>query len=134
MSNLLSSSRSTPEFLCSCLCQVMENVTVVSANAMLGILETTATAPQKCPSASLRMGRCAVDEEAVFVAAVSAQSQELLEIPVKNVPPALMPVALKGNKYNNSSFFYKTNHSWTQMWCGCMRFVKEKWRWLGDLN
>lgn len=104
---------------------------MVSANAMLGILETAATAPRICPSASLMMGRCAVDEETAFVAAVSAQSQELLEIRVKNVPPAPMPVALKGNKYKNRSPFYKTNHSCTQT---LMCLVKGKWRWHGDLK
>lgn len=82
--------------VCASVVQVMESVTVGSVNAMLVTLATTATARRKHRAAFQMMGRCAVAEEAVCAAAVSALSQEPSEIPVKNAPPALMPVAQRG--------------------------------------
>lgn len=70
-----------------------------SVNATLVTSETTVTAPLRRRPAFQTMGRCAAGEATVCAAAVSAPSQEPLEIPVKSAPPALMPVALKGTVY-----------------------------------
>lgn len=67
-----------------------------SVNATLVTSETTVTAPQRRRPAFQTMGRCAADEATVCAAAVSAPSQEPLEIPAKSAPPALTPAALKG--------------------------------------
>lgn len=74
----------------------MESVTVGSANVTPVTSATTVTAPQRRRPVFLMTGRCAAGGATVCVAAVSVQSQGPLEIPVKNVPPALMPVALRG--------------------------------------
>lgn len=67
-----------------------------SVNATLVTLATTVTALQRRRPAFQTTGRCAADEAAVCAAAVSVLSRGLLEIPVKNAPPAPMPVVLKG--------------------------------------
>ncbi len=67
-----------------------------SVNATPVTSETTATAPQRRRPAFQTTGRCAAAEAAACVAAVSALSPEPSAIPVKNAPPAPMPVAPKG--------------------------------------
>lgn len=74
----------------------MENVTAASVNATLVTLATTVTVPRRRRPASQMMDRCAAGEVTACAAAVSALSRGPLEIPVKNAPPAPMPVALKG--------------------------------------
>lgn len=82
--------------LCSSLAQVMGSATVESVSAMPATLATTATAQRRRPPASQTMGRYAAGGAAVCVAAVNVRSPEPSEIPVKNAPPAPMPVALRG--------------------------------------
>lgn len=67
-----------------------------NVNAMLATLVTTATAPLRRRRAFLMMDKCAAGEAAVCVVAVSAPSRAHLETPVRNAPPALMPVVLRG--------------------------------------
>lgn len=67
-----------------------------SVNATLVTSATTATAPQRRRPAFQMTGRCAAGGATACAAAVSAQSRGPLETPVKNAPPAPMPVALKG--------------------------------------
>lgn len=87
-------------FSCSSLAQVMANVTVGSVNATVVTSATTVTAPQRRRRAFQRTGRCAAGEATVCAAAASVLSQGPLETPVKNAPPALMPVVLKGEVSN----------------------------------
>lgn len=75
----------------------MESVTAGNVNATLVTLVTTVTAPPRHLRAFLMMDGCAAGEAAVRVVAVSAPSRVRSEKPVKNVPPALMPVVLRGN-------------------------------------
>lgn len=76
--------------------QVTGSVTAGSVNAMPVTLVTTVTAPPRRLRAFLMMDRCAVGAAAVCVVAVSAPSRGHSETPVKNAPPALMPVILRG--------------------------------------
>lgn len=76
--------------------QVTESVTAGNVNATLVTLVTTVTAPPRRRRAFLTMGGCAAGEAAVRVVAVSAPSRVHSEKPVKNAPPALMPVVLRG--------------------------------------
>lgn len=73
-----------------------------SVNAMLATSATTVIVPPRRLPAFQMMDRCAVGEAAAFVAAVSVPSRVHLETPVKNAPPALMPVELKGKVSNNN--------------------------------
>lgn len=83
-------------FLLPSFCQVTESVTAENVNATLVTSGTTVTAPPKRLPAFLMMDRCAAGEAAVCVVAVSAPSQVHSEKPVKNAPPAPMPVVLRG--------------------------------------
>lgn len=76
--------------------QGTESVTAGNVNAMLVTLVTTVTAPPRHLRAFLMMDGCAAGEAAVRVVAVSALSRVHSEKPVKNAPPALMPVILRG--------------------------------------
>lgn len=73
-----------------------------SVNAMQAISATAVTAPQRHRCAFQMMSRSAAGEATVCVVAVCVLSQGPLETPVKNAPPALMPVVLKGDISNKS--------------------------------
>lgn len=73
-----------------------------SVNATLATSATTVTAPRRRRHAFQMTSRCAMGEATVCAVAVSVLSQGPLETPVKNAPPALMPVVLKGDISNNS--------------------------------
>lgn len=68
-----------------------------SVNVTPATLETTATVPRRRPAASPMMDGCAAAEEAASVDAVSAANPELLETPVRNVPPVQTPVEPREN-------------------------------------
>lgn len=81
----------------------METATVGSVNVTPVTSATTVTAPWRRRPAFQMTGRCAADEATVCVAAAIAQSRGPLERRVKNAPPALTPVALKGKLYCRST-------------------------------
>lgn len=74
----------------------MENATAGSANAILAISGTTATAQQTPNNVSPMMARCAAGEATASVGNASAQNLVPLERLVRNALPVQVSAALKG--------------------------------------
>ncbi|KAJ6634354.1 hypothetical protein lerEdw1_014066 [Lerista edwardsae] len=80
----------------------MENATVGSANAIVAISGTTATAQQRPNNVSPMTARCAVGEATASAGNVSAQNLVPLGRLVRNAPPALVSAARKETDDPNS--------------------------------